>query len=208
MVDHLVFYVIHLYVIYIVVDHPCAELFFEACPQIQLHCQRRRHCLISVLNSKRQSCQCLQNKNRQSSGKVSTFFFMLSVFEITLFQRLHFIGKCWLLWRHTTPTTAQTFCMLFMDQIDLKMHINEQIITKWCGEFKYECLKWWLSKELATDTWKVCHGKHSYFLINAGTMDSGGLVRKPKGGIDLVHNKYNATFLGLLADHRTLFYKI
>ncbi len=35
-----------------------------------------------------------------------------------------------------------------------------------------------------------------------------GMVRKLKGGIDLVHNKYNATFLMLLANHRLLFYKI
>ncbi len=62
-----------------------------------------------------------------------------------------------------------------MNQINLKMHTNEQIIAKLCGKFKHECLRRWLWKELATDTWKVCHGKHSYFLINACMMDSGGL---------------------------------
>ncbi len=29
-----------------------------------------------------------------------------------------------------------------------------------------------------------------------------------RGGIDLVHNKYNTTFLGVLTNHRPLFYKI
>ncbi len=35
-----------------------------------------------------------------------------------------------------------------------------------------------------------------------------GLVRKLKGDIDLVHNKHNRTFLGVLANHTPLFYKI
>ncbi len=35
-----------------------------------------------------------------------------------------------------------------------------------------------------------------------------GLVRKLEEGIDLVYNKYNTTFLGVLADHMPLFYRI
>ncbi len=35
-----------------------------------------------------------------------------------------------------------------------------------------------------------------------------GVGEKTEGGIDLVHNKYNTAFLGVLADHRPLFYKI
>ncbi len=53
-------------------------------------------------------------------------------------QFLHFIGVHLLLLRHITSTTAQTFCMLFMDQIDLKVHISEQIIVKIYGEFEYK----------------------------------------------------------------------
>ncbi len=90
--------------------------------------------------------------------------------------------------------------MLFMNQIDLKMPINEQISIKLYGEFEYECIRSWLSNVLATDTWKVGHGKHSYFFSNVRIMDGGGpdggLLRKLKGGPNLVHNKYNTTFLG------------
>ncbi len=39
-------------------------------------------------------------------------------------------------------------------------------------------------------------------------MDGGGLVRKLKWGIDLVHNKYNTAFVGVLANHKPPFYKI
>ncbi len=49
----------------------------------------------------------------------------------------------------------------------------------------------------------------SYQCTHNGRWEAGkGLVRKLKGGIDLVHNKYNAAFLGVLAYHRPLFYKI
>ncbi len=106
----------------------------------------------------------------------------------------------WLLWCHTSSIAALSSCMLFMNQIDLKMPINGQISIKLYGEFEYECIRRWLSNVLATDTWKVGHGKHSYFLINACIVDGGGpeggLLRKLKGGPNLVHNKYNTTFHG------------
>ncbi len=35
-----------------------------------------------------------------------------------------------------------------------------------------------------------------------------GVGEKTERGIDLVHNKYNTRFLGVLADHMPLFYKI
>ncbi len=77
--------------------------------------------------------------------------------------------------------------MLFMNQIDFKMHINQQISIKLYGEFEYECIRRWLSNVLATYTWKVGHGEHSYFLINAHIIDGvgqeGGLLRKLKGGL-------------------------
>ncbi len=48
-----------------------------------------------------------------------------------------------------------------------------------------------------------------YQCVHDGQWWAGkGLVRKLEEGIDLVHNKYNTTFLGVLADHRPLFYKI
>ncbi len=38
-------------------------------------------------------------------------------------------------------TAAHTFRMLFMSQINLKMHIDEHIIAKCYDEFKYECIR-------------------------------------------------------------------
>ncbi len=38
-------------------------------------------------------------------------------------------------------TAAHTFCLLFMSQIYLNIHINEHIIAKLYGEFKYECIR-------------------------------------------------------------------
>ncbi len=166
---------------------------------------------ISVLNSKRQSYQCLQNKNPLSGCKVSTFFSFCQCLRWPFSRPYILLARAVTTVTSHYSTAANTFLTLFMSQINLKMHINEQIIAKLCGEFKYECLRRWLSKVLARDTWKICHGKYSYFLINAPMMDSGGLERgwsENWRGIDLVHNKYNTTFLGLLADHRLLFYKI
>ncbi len=97
-------------------------------------------------------------------------------------------------------TAAHTFCTLFRSQINFKMHINEHIIATLYGEFKYECIRRWVSNVLATNTWKVGHSKHSYQCTHDGQLGAGkGLVRKLEEGIDLVHNKYNTTFLGVMA---------
>ncbi len=43
----------------------------------------------------------------------------------------------------------------------------------------------------------------SYQCAHGGKWAAGkGLVRKLEEGIDLVHNKYNTTFLGVLVDHK------
>ncbi len=98
-------------------------------------------------------------------------------------------------------SVAHTFCMLFMSQINLKMHINEQIIAKLYGEFKYEFIRRWVSNVLATNTWKVGYASILIFLsMHPGSTVGAakGLVRKLEEGIDLDHNKYNTTFLGVL----------
>ncbi len=96
---------------------------------------------INVLNSKRQSYQYLQNKNPLSGCRVSKFVTLCPCLSMPPFQPLHFIGAHWLLWRHTIPTTTQNFWMLFMNRIDLKMLVNEQIIVNIYREFKYKCIR-------------------------------------------------------------------
>ncbi len=49
----------------------------------------------------------------------------------------------------------------------------------------------------------------SYQCVHDGQWGAGkGLVRKLEKGIDLVHNKYKTTFLGVLANYGPLFYNI
>ncbi len=124
MMDHLVFYVIHPYR-YIVVDHPCAEQFFCK-PPPKFICTIREGSIhfISVLNSKRQSYQCLQNKNPLSGCKVSTFFHFVSFSDDPFLAPTFYWCALTTVTSHYS-TAAQTFCILFMNQIDLKMHLNE-----------------------------------------------------------------------------------
>ncbi len=111
-------------------------------------------------------------------------FFTLSVFQITPFQPLHFIGAGCDYIDITLHSLQHNLSVLFMNQIVLKMPINKQISVKLYSKFEYECIRMWLSNALATDTWKVGHGKHSYFLINAHIMDGGagrGVAEKTEG---------------------------
>ncbi len=108
-----------------------------------------------------------RTKIHRAVAKLSHFFHFVSVWDDP------FPAPTFLLARVVTIVTSHysiavhIYRTLFMSQINLKKHINELKMAKLCGEFKYDCLRSWLSKELATDTWNVCHGKHSYFLINA-----------------------------------------
>ncbi len=84
-----------------------------------------------------------------------------------------------------------------MNQIDLKMPINEEISLKLYGEFEYECIRRWLSNVLATDTWKIGHGKHSYFIISACSMDGGGSVARETKPILLLNKCYRSFGMAL-----------
>ncbi len=88
---------------YIVVDHPCVELFFWK-PATKFNCTIREGAIVftNVLNSKRQSYQCLQNKNPLSGCKVSTFFSLCPCLLMPPFQPLHFIGECNALYYNNT----------------------------------------------------------------------------------------------------------
>ncbi len=163
----------------------CGTMFCKLAPKFICTIREGSIHFINVRNSKRKSYQCLQNKNPLSSCKVSTFFHFVSFSDDPFPAPTFYWRALWLLWRHTTPTAAQTFCMLFMNQIDFKMHINEQIIIKLYGELEYECIMRWLSNGLVTDTWKVGHGKHSYFLSMRAWWMVGcgkGVGEKTEGG--------------------------
>ncbi len=150
--EHLVFYMIHSYMMYCSGRPLCRTIFCNSASTFICTIRKGSIHFISVLNSNRQSYQCLQNQNSLSGCKVGTFFHFISFSDDPFQVPTFFWHALWLLRCHPTPTAAQTFCMLFMNQIDLKMHINEQIIRKLYGEFDYECIRRWLSNVQATDT--------------------------------------------------------
>ncbi len=83
-----------------------------------------------------------------------------------------------------------------MSQINLKMHINEQIITKLCGEFKCECLrkkvivKGISYRYLKGMSWQAF--LFSYQCVYHEWWGGWkGVGEKTEEDIDLVHNKYN-----------------
>ncbi len=106
MVDHLVFYVIHPYMIYCSGSPLCGTLFCKPAPKFIYTIREGSIHLISVINSKRQSYQCLQNPNSQSSCKVSTFFHFVSFSDDPFPVSTFYWCMLWLLWRHTNPTAA------------------------------------------------------------------------------------------------------
>ncbi len=126
--DHLVFYMIHSYVIYCSWSLLCRTIFCKPTPKFICTISKGSIHFISVLNFKRQPYQCLQNKIPLSSCKVSTFFNVVSFSDDPLPALTFYWCALWLLWRHTIATAAQTFCMLFINQIDLKINLNEHHI--------------------------------------------------------------------------------
>ncbi len=141
MVDHLVFYVIHPYVIYCSGSPSCGTIFLKPAPKFNCTVREGAIVFISVLNSKRQSYQCLQNKNPLSSCKVSIFFSFCQCFRWPFSSPYILMARAVTTVMSHYSTAVHTFLTLFMSQFNFKMHINEQIIAKWCGDFKYECLR-------------------------------------------------------------------
>ncbi len=141
MVDHLVFYVIHPWVIYCSGSPLWGNNFWSLPPNSTSLSEKVPLSLSMYLIPRDNHISVYRTKIHRAVAKFSKFFSLCPCLSMPPFQPLHFIGACWLLWHHTTPTAAQTFCMLFMNQIDLKMHINEQIIIKIYGEFEYKCIR-------------------------------------------------------------------
>ncbi len=109
-------------------------IFLKPAPKFDCTIREGIIVFINVLNSKRQSYQCSENKNPLSGCKVSTFFHFVSVSDDPFPAPSFYWRALWPLWRHTTSIAAQSFCILFMNQIDLKMPINKSISVKLYGE--------------------------------------------------------------------------
>ncbi len=156
----------------------CGTIFLKPPPTSTALSEKAPFSLLMYLISSDNHISVYRTNIHWAVAKLSHFFHFVSFWDDSFPAPTFYWRTLWLPWRHTTPLqyTLTVHCLWVM-QINLKLHINEQIIAKLCGEFKYDCLRRWLSNELATCTWKGCHGKHSYFLINARTMDGAGLEK-------------------------------
>ncbi len=145
-------------------DHPCAELFFWSLPPNSTALAEKASLFLSVDLIPRDNHISVYKTTIHRAVVKLALFFILSMFVDAPLSAPTFY------WRSLTTvmshysTTAHTFCTLFMSQINLKMYTNEHIIAKLYCEFKYECIRRWVSNVLATNTWMVGHASILIFL--------------------------------------------
>ncbi len=107
----------------------CGTIFLKPAPKFDCTIREGAIVFSNVLNSKRQSYQCLQNKNPLSGCKVSTLFSLC---------------PCLLM-----PPSNPYILLVLTDYCDVTLQKIEQINTKLSTECKYQSIR----KRLSTNTY-------------------------------------------------------
>ncbi len=144
---------------YIVVDHPCVELFFWSLPPNSTALSEKAPLSLSMYLIPRDShISVYRTKINWALAKLAHFFYFVHLCRWPLPAPTFYRRVLTTVTSHYSPSPHT----VLMNAFDLKMHKMEQINTTLSTECEYQSIR----KRLSTNTyiWKVGDGKHSYSL--------------------------------------------